>query len=49
MIASELTMDWVGLGQGFSVFGGFGWVGFSIAKVLGYRFERIALVHLKLS
>jgi len=37
VIASELSMDWVGLGQGSSVFGGFGWVGSSIAKVLGYR------------
>jgi len=49
VIASELSMDWVGLGQGSSVFDGFGWVGSSIAKILGYRFERIALVHLKLS
>jgi len=27
-------MGWVGLDQDFSVFGGFGWVGSTIAKVL---------------
>ena len=27
-------MGWVGLGRDFSVFGGFGWVGSTIAKVL---------------
>ena len=27
-------LGWVGLGQDFSVFGGFGWVGSTTAKVL---------------
>jgi len=36
---------WVGLGRDFSVFGGFGWVGSTIAKVL--KIERIMLMHLK--
>ena len=36
---------WVGLGRNFSVFGGFGWVGSTIAKAL--KIERIILMHLK--
>ena len=34
-------LGWVGLGRDFSVFGGLGWVGSTIAKVL--KMERIAV------
>jgi len=38
-------LDCVGLGRDFSVFGGLGWIGSIIAKVL--KFYRIMLMHLK--
>ena len=38
-------MGWVGLGRDFSVFGGLGSVGSTIAKVL--KIERTTLMHLE--
>jgi len=53
-IVAELSMGWVDpwvglgwvrLGRDFSVFGGFGWVGSTTAKV--QKIERIILMRLK--
>jgi len=33
----RVGLAWVGLGRDFSVFGGFGWLGSTIAKVLKIR------------